>query len=98
VADLYPTKTRLALLAGIDAGEVMGYPVYDSGEVEYYWQRRAGFGDGDVTKRVSARVEELLRQDPPWVERGEARGSSPTADFVVALTEVGRRVLEDHGG
>jgi hypothetical protein len=88
VADLYPTKTRLALLAGIDAGEVMGYPVYDSGEVEYHWQNG----------RVSARVEELLRQDPPWVQRGVARGSSPTADFVVALTEVGRRVLEVSGG
>jgi len=93
VADLYPTKTRLALLAGIAANEVTGYPYYNSEQVEYHWDDRPGHN-----WRVTKRIEELMRQDPPWVEKGKARGDSPTSDFSVRLSGTGRKVLEANGG
>jgi hypothetical protein len=87
---LYPTKTRLALLRGVRAERVTGYPYYDSGHVDYCWVDRGR------PQRITARIVDMLQAG--WVCRGEARSASPTADFVVALTEVGRRVLEVSGG
>jgi hypothetical protein len=90
---LHPTKTRLALLAAIKAREVTGYPTYDSGYVEYFWDDEPGH-----SVRVTKRVEELLAVEPAWVGKGAARdGSSPTSDFKPELTEAGWKVLEVAG-
>lgn len=83
---LHPTKTRLALLNAIAAGEVTGYPYYESDHVDYYWDDRPGH-QFYVTKRV----EELIRAG--WVT--PPPGGERRPDFRVELTAVGRKVLEE---
>jgi hypothetical protein len=77
---LHPTPTRLALLAAIKARKVTGYPTYDSGHVDYFW---------DFT--VTARVNELIRAG--WVPEYEPGPGGRTPDFKVKLTEAGEKVL-----
>jgi hypothetical protein len=77
---LFPTKTRLALLAAIKARKVTGYPRYDSGHVDYFW---------DFT--VTARVNELIRAG--WVPEYEPGPGGRTPDFKVTLTDLGEKVL-----
>lgn len=80
MGDLYPTKTRLALLDAIENGEVTGYPYYDSEHVDYFWGTR-----------VTASVNELIRAG--WVTPppdGERR-----PDFKPELTDPGRKVREE---
>jgi hypothetical protein len=77
VSALHPTPTRLALLAAIKAREVTGYPTYDCGHVDYFW---------DFT--VTARVNELIRAG--WVPEYEPGPGGRTPDFKVKLTEARR--------
>lgn len=86
MADLYPTKTRLALLRAIHTGEVTGYPYYDSDLVDYY------MGAGPHASMVTARTRELIGAG--WVAEPEL-GGERRRDFTVELTEAGRRVLEE---
>jgi hypothetical protein len=90
MADLSPTRTRLALLRAVDGGQVRGYPVYDSGFVDYF------SGSGANGRRVTPRVEELMRAQ--WVCRGKPHRDSPTSDFTVELTALGRQWLEAGDG
>lgn len=83
MADLHPTKTRLALLAAIQAGEVTGYPHYETGYVDYFW---------GIT--VTARVNEMIRAG--WVT--PPPGGERRPDFKPELTEAGRKVLEASRG
>jgi hypothetical protein len=81
---LFPTKTRLALLAAIKAREVTGYPTYDCGHVDYFWGAT-----------VTARVNELIQAG--WVPAYEPGPDGRTPDFRVTLTDLGEKVLEDAG-
>lgn len=84
--DLYPTKTRLALLRDIRDGHVIEGPVEPwAGDV---WNT-ARAETGDQARKVTARVHEL--EDAGWVECG---GDLTTW----SLTAAGRAVLEAHGG
>jgi hypothetical protein len=77
--DLYPTKTRLALLAAVDAECVME----GIGEHEGIWQLDP---DGFVQPiRVTVRIQELYRAG--WVDL-------PDPPVYWRLTDVGRAVLE----
>jgi hypothetical protein len=77
---LFPTKTRLALLAAIKAREVTGYPTYDSGHVDYFWGlHRDGQGQRADPCGLGARI------------RAGAGGRTP--DFKVTLTDLGEKVL-----
>lgn len=87
MADLYPTKSRLALLRGIGRGEVAAYPHYEGSAVDYYWD-----GDGGGRK-VTGRVDEVLRAG--WVEKGRAFGNDRQYAWSMRLTEAGRKVLDD---
>jgi hypothetical protein len=87
VADLYPTKTRLALLRGVRRREVTGYADY-AGHVDYYWD---GEGKG---RKVTGRMEELIRAG--WVtNRSIAVGDQSFPTHSMRLTAVGAAVLEE---
>jgi hypothetical protein len=91
-ADLFPTKTRLALLEGIDRGEVTGFPSYGGGFVEYHWKHPEGGG-----QNVTARTIEQLGAG--WLKKGPRSGPSIYSTFKPELTDAGRKVLEanSHG-
>lgn len=84
MGDLFPTKTRLALLDGIAAGEVTGYPYAGSDHVDYFYR------DGS---KLTAKVNEVMREG--WVRKGKPFRDSPTSDFPVELTDLGRKVREE---
>jgi hypothetical protein len=87
MADLYPTKTRLALLAAVRAGHVLDLPDEDSQEIPT-WDT-SGAEDGEPARRVTARVTELCRAG--WI--------TLSADGMTwRLTDEGRTVLDSHGG
>lgn len=88
MGELYRTKTRLRLLGDIDRGEVVGYPIYDSDHVEYWWTDIAG-----RPWLVTSRVVEAMRAG--WAVRGPSRGNSPTSDFLVRLSSAGRQALKE---
>ena len=92
-ADLFPTPTRLALLAGVQRGEVFGYPSYSDRHGDEFYQDGDGGG-----RKVTDRVEEMLREVPPWVEKGRPHGQGPLSVYSVRLTEAGRKVLEANHG
>jgi hypothetical protein len=84
---LHPTKTRLALLAAIKAREVTGYPTYDSGYVEYFWDDEPGH-----SVRVTKQVEDFIRAG--WVPEYKPEPGGRTPDFKVKLSDLGEKVLE----
>lgn len=88
MADLYPTKTRLELLRGVERLEVAGYPPYGHHGDEYY---QDGEGRG---RKVTTRIEELMKAD--WVRKGtRVHNGVPFSAFRVELTDAGRKVLEE---
>ena len=83
MTDLYPTKTRLALLAAVDAGNVIDLPDDEFDAVSTF--DTTGAEEGEPARRVSARIDQFARAG--WVCYG--------ADGVtLELTDVGREVLE----
>jgi hypothetical protein len=87
VADLFPTKTRLALLRGVGRGEVTGYPHYEGSEVDYYW-------DGPIDGlKVTSRVVEVLRAG--WVEKGRRFGNERQYAYSMRLTDACLKVLDE---
>jgi hypothetical protein len=105
VADLHPTKTRLALLRGVRRREVTGYADY-AGHVDYYWD---GEGKG---RKVTGRMEELIVSPAGsgspgslakvtragWVmKRSIAVGDQSFPTHSMRLTAVGAAVLEGAG-
>lgn len=92
MADLYPTKTRLALLVAIDRKELSWYPPVNParrGESFWYYQ------DGGQ-QRVDSRAAEL--EAAGWIELGEKGGHGELAPRYWRLTEAGRKVLEASRG
>jgi hypothetical protein len=87
VADLHPTKTRLALLRGVRRREVTGYADY-AGHVDYYWD---GAGKG---RKVTRRMEELIRAG--WVAKGSITvGGQSFPTHSMRLSPAGAQVLEE---
>jgi hypothetical protein len=79
MADLYPTKTRLKLLRGVQRNEVT-----------YYTNSRDSFWDGEGKgRKVTGQVTELWRAE--WVRIEPT--AIETTPWV--LTEAGRKVLEE---
>lgn len=87
-----PTKARLAVLAGVQRGEVQRHRRWMSTKPDYdVWTPESG-----KAVRVTARVEELLRAG--WIRRGPATGPSMYAPQVYEITGEGERVLTENGG
>lgn len=88
MSDLYPTKTRLALLRDVADGVV--------------WGRRSAGRDANwnawrgVTGRVTASIREMERVG--WVKLGRPESPSFYASRPYELTDAGRAVLDAHGG
>jgi hypothetical protein len=89
--ELFPTKTRLALLEGIDRGEVTGFPSYGGGFVEYHWKLPEGGG-----RNVTAKTIEQINAG--WARKGKPDDPSTYSTFKPELTDLGRKVLEANGG
>jgi hypothetical protein len=80
MADLYPTKTRLKLLAGVQRREV----TYYVGSSDSFWD---GHGGG---RKVTVQAEELRRAG--WIH---TPGAVVDETQCWALTDAGRKVLEE---
>lgn len=83
-ADLYPTKSRLALLEAIAQGHV--YDLHDDERDTITTFDTTGAEDGIPARRVTARVDEMVRAG--WVCIGRD-------DVTWELTDAGRAVLDN---
>ena len=88
MAELYPTKTRLALLRAVQRGEVTRYrpsagPQYDC------WCPNEG-----VARVVTSRMDQLLRAG--WVKHGWPLHASIYAPIPWLLTGAGKQILAEH--
>lgn len=81
---LYPTPTRLALLADVDAGIV-----YEHKELAYN-QVYCHLSNGEAKVKVTDKIRELHAAG--WVATGPSMGVG-TGMWRMELTEEGRRVL-----
>lgn len=79
---LYPTKTRLALLRAVAAGNVIDLPDDKHDAISTF--DTTGAEEGEPARRVSARVDELARAG--WVCYGRD-------GVTLGLTDAGREVL-----
>ena len=87
MTELNPTKTRLALLRGVAAGEVDYFPAWGNGVFRSLWRGR---------RQVTARIEEMMRVG--WVRKGKAQNSSLYTIRPIEITPAGQAVLDAHGG
>lgn len=90
---LYPTKTRLALLADVADGRVYGRYVAASTAFDSYSLREDGRGPGS---KVTSRMVEL--EQAGWVRRGTAQSTSYFSRRPWCLTDAGRAVLAGGSG
>lgn len=82
MSELYPTKTRLALLRAVALGRVLDLPDEDRNRLESFDTSDAE--DGEPARRVTARVTELARAG--WI-------ACPNG-VTWGLTRAGRQILE----
>ena len=87
MSDLFPTKTRLALLCDVEAGEV-----WQKGNGESVVTLIEEFGVSDFLYRCTAAIAE--QEQAGWVRLVELKYGAKRWE----LTDAGRAVLDTHGG
>lgn len=90
MAELYPTKTRLALLRAVQRGEVTRKRTWTRTMPDYDWWIPS---DG-AARVVTSRMDQLRRAG--WVKHGWPLHASMYAPIPWMLTGAGEQILAEH--